>query len=175
MASNEWQTVPKSGYMPPHMRAAIAAKKAAEMPRSIAEMTFPELIQPVHLEKKPALNYKLMLDESARKREEEARKLAMIQKGGDEALQALGWAVLRRRPMKELAQRLWGRENGLDVDSENFKDMIGYIPGSLPCRFFEEDQAIWDAEQDDNKSFITSMSSYEEEDVGGDVIYQAAS
>ena len=83
-----------------------------------------------------SLNFKTMLDESARKAEVERKRQLVYQKGSHETMRRLGWEILKIKPFQVLSERLYRREHDLPLeDPEQFKDMEGYIPGLIVQRY----------------------------------------
>lgn len=156
MNSNKQQQPVKSTYVLPHMRAAAAAAAAKAKPTSVdikSAKEFPSLAGsgrgPAAVASEPVtttvLNFKTMLDDSARKAEAERKRVLLYKKGSPEALRRLGWEILTIKPLHVLSERLYNQQHGLPLDySDTYKDMEGYIPGLVVQRY--EDDVVEDGD-----------------------------
>ena len=148
-----------SRYVPPHSKKAAKPQIITSVnSESITE--FPTLgsFHSSHHEK-PAMNFKLMLDESARKKEEARLKFLEYQKGSNETLAKLGWAVLIMREPRVMAERLYCREHNLPYPEEDMcvpsgpidRDDEDYEEESLASELSSLDETtIWAPEDEQN-------------------------
>jgi hypothetical protein len=135
-------------YVPPHSKKNAKPQIITSVnSESITE--FPSLgsFHSSHHEK-PVMNFKLMLDESARKKEEARLKFLEYQKGSNETLAKLGWTVLLIREPRVMAERLYCREHNMP-----YPDDDTYVPTGPINR---------DHEEYEEESIVSEMSSLDD-------------
>ena len=148
-----------SRYVPPHSKKAAKPQIITSVnSESITE--FPTLgsFHSSHHDK-PSMNFKLMLDESARKKEEARLKFLEYQKGSNETLAKLGWAVLIMREPRVMAERLYCIEHNLPYPEDDMyvpsapidRDDEDFEEESLASELSSLDEStIWAAEDEQN-------------------------
>lgn len=98
-------------YIPVHLRSKKDAEKKLKEPDVNSQTEFPSLGGSTAVTNKSSMNFTRMLDESARKAEEEERMRRALERDSVRTLERLGWAVLKLRSAKELSESLYEREN----------------------------------------------------------------
>jgi len=99
-----------SKYVPVHLRSKKEDEMKLKEPDVSSQTEFPTLGGTRAVATKSSMNFTRMLDESARKAEEEERLRKALERDSVRTLERLGWGGLKLGCMKELSERLYEQD-----------------------------------------------------------------
>ena len=148
-----------SKYVPVHLRSKKEDEKKLKEPDVSSQTEFPTLGGATAVATKSSMNFTRMLDESARKAEEEERLRKALERDSVRTLERLGWGVLKLRPLRELSERLYEQEKAKS-DEEVYRSVWKLVKK----RKLEDDEDVEESDTVEEASETESVITAEEDE-----------
>lgn len=148
-----------SKYVPIHLRSKKEDEKKLKEPDVSSQTEFPTLGGTRAVATKSSMNFTRMLDESARKAEEEERLRKALERDSVRTLERLGWGVLKLGCMKELSERLYEQEKAKS-DEEVYRSVWKLVKK----RKLEDDEEVEEGDTVEEASETESVITAEEDE-----------